>query len=58
VVNKLLSWKLFVPLSRLTYCAYLVNSVVLICYKGMVREAVSWTKFDMVSITSSIFLKK
>ena len=28
-VNKFLSWKVFIPLSRLTYCAYLVHPCVM-----------------------------
>ncbi|XP_064616908.1 nose resistant to fluoxetine protein 6-like [Liolophura sinensis] len=29
VVNRILSWDIFVPLSRLTYCAYLVHPIVM-----------------------------
>ncbi|XP_048777960.2 nose resistant to fluoxetine protein 6-like [Ostrea edulis] len=31
-INTLLSWKAFVPLSRLTYCAYLVHPLVMYVY--------------------------
>ncbi|KAL1505742.1 hypothetical protein ABEB36_005235 [Hypothenemus hampei] len=49
-VNKLLSWKVLIVLSRLTYCIYLVNGTVLLCYKGMVRNVVSWTKLQLVKL--------
>ncbi|XP_066259370.1 nose resistant to fluoxetine protein 6-like isoform X2 [Euwallacea similis] len=55
-VNKFLSWKFFIPLSRLTYSAYLVNGVVLICHKGVTREATSWTKFDLASVLLGHFV--
>ncbi|XP_066140764.1 nose resistant to fluoxetine protein 6-like isoform X2 [Euwallacea fornicatus] len=55
-VNKFLSWKFFIPLSRLTYSAYLVNEVVLICYKGLTREATSWTKYNLASVLLGHFV--
>ncbi|XP_052092431.1 nose resistant to fluoxetine protein 6-like [Mytilus californianus] len=32
IINTILSWKVFVPLSRLTYCAYLVHPIVIYYY--------------------------
>ncbi|XP_013404902.2 nose resistant to fluoxetine protein 6 [Lingula anatina] len=34
-VNRLMSWKAFVPLSRLTYCAYLIHPIIMyVVYMG------------------------
>ncbi|XP_052751582.1 nose resistant to fluoxetine protein 6-like [Galleria mellonella] len=38
ILAKLFNWKLFVPLSRLTYCAYLVNGIVELFYIGQLRH--------------------
>lgn len=37
IVNKFLSWRYFTPLSRLTYCAYLIHPLV-IMYAYYSRE--------------------
>ncbi|CAG9765105.1 unnamed protein product [Ceutorhynchus assimilis] len=50
IINKFLSWKIFIPLSRLTYCAYLVNGLVLIWHKGSARDAVSWTRLGLAYV--------
>ncbi|KAL4219415.1 hypothetical protein ACF0H5_021995 [Mactra antiquata] len=44
-VNVLLSWKGIIPLSRLTYCAYLVHPVVMYLYIGSQRSLQYW--FDL-----------
>ena len=33
-INRLLSWKAFIPLSRLTYCSYLIHPLVLGWFVG------------------------
>ncbi|CAH0558846.1 unnamed protein product [Brassicogethes aeneus] len=38
IVSNFLSWKFFIPLSRLTYCAYLVNGLVVITHAGSLRQ--------------------
>ncbi|XP_076275541.1 nose resistant to fluoxetine protein 6-like isoform X2 [Rhynchophorus ferrugineus] len=46
-INKFLSWKAFVPLSRLTYCAYLTNGIIEIYHKGTIKQELTLTKFDL-----------
>ncbi|KAK3592290.1 hypothetical protein CHS0354_032680 [Potamilus streckersoni] len=47
-INTLLSWSPFVPLSRLTYCAYLVHPVIMLYIYGMRRTAVYLAYPEMV----------
>ena len=42
-VNRFLSWKGFVPLSRLTYCAYLIHYEYITVYYSMNRKLVYYT---------------
>ncbi|KAK3087369.1 hypothetical protein FSP39_005125 [Pinctada imbricata] len=42
-INTLLSWEGFVPLSRLTYCAYLVHPIVMEVYEGSLRHPLDFT---------------
>ncbi|XP_052221322.1 nose resistant to fluoxetine protein 6-like isoform X1 [Dreissena polymorpha] len=44
-VNALLSWKGIVPLSRLTYCCYLVHPIVMYTYYYTQRQQMYW--FDL-----------
>ncbi|XP_062501801.1 nose resistant to fluoxetine protein 6-like isoform X2 [Corticium candelabrum] len=39
-VDNILSWKGWFPLSRLTYCAYLLHPVVLMVYIGTLKEVI------------------
>ena len=48
-VNTLLSWKGIIPLSRLTYCAYLVHPIVMMTYYYSRRMLVYYTDLEMVS---------
>ncbi|XP_061706201.1 nose resistant to fluoxetine protein 6-like [Cydia pomonella] len=48
-LGKLLSWKFLVPLSRLTFCAYLVNGVVELYYVGQLRHPLHITFFTVVA---------
>ena len=50
-VNTLLSWKAIIPLSRLTYCAYLVHTVVMLTYYLSRRTLLYFTDMEIVSIT-------
>ncbi len=45
-VNRLLSWKGFLPLGRLTYCAYLVHLDYLIIFYAAVRKQFYYTLFE------------
>ncbi|KAL3870701.1 hypothetical protein ACJMK2_038745 [Sinanodonta woodiana] len=47
-VNTLLSWSPFVPLSRLTYCAYLVHPMIMFYIFGMRRTTVYFAYPEMV----------
>ncbi|KAH3886161.1 hypothetical protein DPMN_010162 [Dreissena polymorpha] len=47
-VNKLLSWSLFIPLSRLTYLVYLVHPVFMQIYTESLRQSIYLTEFDVV----------
>jgi len=48
-VNTLLSWSAIIPLSRLTYCAYLVHPIVMYTYYFSRRTLMYWYDLDMVS---------
>jgi len=48
-VNKFLSWKLFIPLSRLTYIAYLIHPVVMEIYFGALQQPLYMTDLLIVS---------
>ncbi|GBN40924.1 Nose resistant to fluoxetine protein 6 [Araneus ventricosus] len=43
VVNSILSWKLFIPLSRLTFCAYLLHPIIEIVYFSTVRRLIEFS---------------
>ncbi|XP_060080527.1 O-acyltransferase like protein-like [Ylistrum balloti] len=47
-VNTLLSWSPFVPLGRLTYCAYLVHPIIMAAYYKMLRQGVYATDFSII----------
>ncbi|XP_078666302.1 O-acyltransferase like protein-like [Branchiostoma floridae x Branchiostoma belcheri] len=39
IINTILSWKAWIPLSRLTYCAYLVHPIVILITYSDQQEA-------------------
>ncbi|OWF53373.1 O-acyltransferase like protein-like [Mizuhopecten yessoensis] len=47
-INTILSWSPFVPLGRLTYCAYLVHPIIIFVYIRSLRQAVYATDFVMI----------
>nr|CAI5836894.1 unnamed protein product [Callosobruchus analis] len=47
LVNKFLSWKIFVPTSRLTYCAYLANGLIEIYNMGVLRQPIYLSKYEL-----------
>ncbi|XP_045202111.2 nose resistant to fluoxetine protein 6-like [Mercenaria mercenaria] len=47
-VNKLLSWRAIIPLSRLTYCAYLVHPLVLYTYYSSRRSLMRWYDLELI----------
>ncbi|GIY20664.1 nose resistant to fluoxetine protein 6 [Caerostris extrusa] len=48
VVNNILSWKALIPLSRLTYCAYLVHPIVEILYFASVKQLIHFQHITLV----------
>ncbi|XP_055947829.1 nose resistant to fluoxetine protein 6-like [Argiope bruennichi] len=48
VVNSILSWKALIPLSRLTYCAYLVHPIVIVTYFSSVRTLSNFSHINAV----------
>ena len=49
-VNTLLSWKAFIPLGRLTYCAYLIHPMIIMYYMFTLRVPLYMTDTAIVSI--------
>ena len=47
-VNRFLSWKIFIPLSRLTYVVYLVHVNYLLVWSANLRQPVYYTALDHV----------
>ncbi|XP_045202094.2 nose resistant to fluoxetine protein 6-like [Mercenaria mercenaria] len=47
-VNALLSWRAIIPLSRLTYCAYLIHPIVLYSYNRSLRTLMYWNDLEMI----------
>ncbi|XP_053380236.1 nose resistant to fluoxetine protein 6-like [Mercenaria mercenaria] len=47
-VNKFLSWRAIIPLSRLTYCAYLVHPLVLFTYYYSRRTLMRWYDLELI----------
>ncbi|KAG5882815.1 hypothetical protein JTB14_024571 [Gonioctena quinquepunctata] len=46
-INKLLSLRPFIPLSRLTYCAYLVNGLVEVYNMGVIRQPMYMSRYEL-----------
>ncbi|XP_022126987.2 nose resistant to fluoxetine protein 6 [Pieris rapae] len=49
VLGKLLAWRFLVPISKLTFCAYLVNGVVELYYVGQLRHPLHITFFTIAA---------
>ena len=47
-VNRFLSWKAFVPLSRLTYVVYLIHFTYLMVWSARLRKPIYYTDLDHV----------
>ncbi|GFR23672.1 nose resistant to fluoxetine protein 6, partial [Trichonephila clavata] len=48
VVNSFLSWKFWIPLSRLTFCAYLVHPLIQTTYFASLRDSIVCSHMTMV----------
>ncbi len=53
-VNKFLSWKAFIPLSRLTYSVYLTHAWIVWIYWGSKRDLIDMKNFTILSLVSGI----
>ncbi|XP_060080526.1 nose resistant to fluoxetine protein 6-like [Ylistrum balloti] len=47
-INTILSWSPFIPLGRLSYCAYLVHPIVIFVYMRSLKQTVYATDFVMI----------
>ena len=47
-INQLLSWSPFIPLGRLTYCAYLIHPMVQVLYFENRVDALYFSNYDLV----------
>ncbi|KAL3870228.1 hypothetical protein ACJMK2_038305 [Sinanodonta woodiana] len=46
-INTLLSWNVYIPLGRLTYCAYLIHPIVMFVYYGSLRNTISFNDLEI-----------
>ncbi|KAK3607209.1 hypothetical protein CHS0354_031706 [Potamilus streckersoni] len=46
-INTLLSWNVYVPLGRLTYCAYLTHPIVMILYYSSLRNTIVFNDLEI-----------
>ncbi|KAI1292044.1 Nose resistant to fluoxetine protein 6 [Halotydeus destructor] len=51
VINSFLSWKVWVPLSRLTYSAYLIHPIVMVSFYGSRQTTFEFSHFLMLYLT-------
>lgn len=56
IINTFLSWKAFVPLGRLTYCAYLVHPIIMFYFVGSRKKLLHWDIHEIVSTTTGSHL--
>ncbi|GBM27687.1 Nose resistant to fluoxetine protein 6 [Araneus ventricosus] len=49
-VNSILSWKALIPLSRLTYCAYLVHPIVQITYFVSIKRLIEFNHINAIML--------
>ena len=56
LVDTILSWKAFIPLSRLTYSAYLVHPIVIYVYYGSLERPFHYSDISVVSLTKKLIL--
>lgn len=49
-VNTLLSWKAFIPLSRLTYCGYLIHPIIMFGFYFSHQTPIHFTYFSLIMI--------
>ncbi|CAL1277761.1 unnamed protein product [Larinioides sclopetarius] len=47
-VNGILSWKAWIPLSRLTFCAYLIHPIVIFAYYSSMKRLIEFNHINML----------
>ncbi|XP_075539360.1 nose resistant to fluoxetine protein 6-like [Dermacentor variabilis] len=55
-LSKFLSWNAFVPLSRLSYCVYLIHMPFLEVLVGSSRERIYWSVFNLLTLTFAVLV--
>ncbi|XP_070389402.1 nose resistant to fluoxetine protein 6-like [Dermacentor albipictus] len=55
-LSKFLSWNAFVPLSRLSYCVYLMHVPFLELLVESSRERIYWSLFNLVTLTFAVLV--
>ena len=53
-IDKFLSWRAFIPLSRLTYGVYLIHAIILFWYYASEKTLIDMSIFQLVSLISCI----
>jgi hypothetical protein len=56
LVNKLLPWKAFITLSRLTYSVFSIHAMIVWIYWGSRRDLVDMNNFSILSLVSGVLL--
>lgn len=56
IVNWFLSWKVWIPLSRLTHCAYLIHPIVMAVFYGSRAHTFDFSSYLLVSHTFTQFI--
>ena len=57
VINSFLSWELFAPLSRLTYCTYLIHIDMIFLFFYKTKRPMFFDEYTVVSIQRLRFIK-
>ena len=57
VINSFLSWELFAPLSRLTYCTYLIHIDMIFLFFYKTKRPMFFDEYTVVSIQGLRFIK-
>ena len=50
-IDKFLSWRVFIPLSRLTYGVYLIHPIIIFLYYTLVEAVIDMSIFQLVSFS-------
>ena len=53
-IDEFLSWRAFIPLSRLTYGVYLIHAIILFWYYASAKALIDMSIFQLVSLIFSI----